>query len=173
VRADVSDPAAVALLIDQAQVSFGPISVLVNNAGVLGPIGLFWDVDPDEWWRNLEINLRGPFLCTHAVLPVMISRGRERIANLTSGVAKVPIADATAYGASQTALVRVTESLARDTADPPTRAAFVVSALPDSNHDSVSHATLSHRQAGRRQFRDSLLQSPPLTPPHISLSAPS
>ena len=114
VPADVSDSAAVASLIDQAQVGVGPISVLINNAGVLGPIGLFWEVDPDEWWRNLEINLRGPFLCTRAVLPGMISRGRGRIANLTSGAAKVPIADATAYGASKTALVRVTESLARE-----------------------------------------------------------
>jgi NAD(P)-dependent dehydrogenase (short-subunit alcohol dehydrogenase family) len=114
VPADVSDPAAVASLVEQAEPSVGPISVLVNNAGVIGPIGLLWEVDPDAWWRNLEINLRGPFLCTRALLPGMISRGRGRIANLVSGAAKGPIADATAYGASKTALVRVTESLARE-----------------------------------------------------------
>jgi NAD(P)-dependent dehydrogenase (short-subunit alcohol dehydrogenase family) len=114
VSADVSDPVAVASLVEQAETRVGPISVLVNNAGVLGPIGLLWEVDPEAWWRNLEINLRGPFLCTRAVLPGMISRGRGHIANLTSGAAKAAGMDATAYGASKTALVRMTESLARE-----------------------------------------------------------
>jgi|SRR5579859_938772 len=96
VTTDVSDLAAVASLVEQAEASFGPISVLVNNAGVLEPVGVLWEVDPYEWWHNLEVNLRGPFLCTRAVLPGMISRGRGRITNLASGAAKVPIADATA-----------------------------------------------------------------------------
>jgi 3-oxoacyl-[acyl-carrier protein] reductase len=74
--------------------------------------GSIEEVDRDEWWHNLEINLRGPFLCMRAVLPGMISRGRGRIANLASGAAKAAIADWTAYGASKTALVRLTESLA-------------------------------------------------------------
>src|SRR5947209_3302004 len=48
VTAAVSDPAAVASLVEQAEASFGPISVLVNNAGVLEPVGVLWEVDPDE-----------------------------------------------------------------------------------------------------------------------------
>jgi NAD(P)-dependent dehydrogenase (short-subunit alcohol dehydrogenase family) len=114
VPADVSDPAAVALLVDQAESSVGPISVLVNNAGVLEPVGLLWEVDADEWWHNLEVNLRGPFLCMRAVLPGMISRRRGCVVNLASIAAKVPIPDATAYGASKTALVRLNENLARE-----------------------------------------------------------
>src|SRR5579859_3230581 len=112
VPADVSTPAAVASLVDRAQVKVGTIRVLVNNAGVLEPVALLWEVDPDKWWHSVEINLRGPFLCMRAVLPGMIARGRGRGVNLASRAAKVPIADGTAYAASKTGLVRVTESLA-------------------------------------------------------------
>ena len=59
VPADVSDPDAVASLVEQ---TVGPVCMLVNNAGVLEPVGLLWEVDPSEWWRNVEINIRGPFL---------------------------------------------------------------------------------------------------------------
>jgi NAD(P)-dependent dehydrogenase (short-subunit alcohol dehydrogenase family) len=112
--ADVSSPSAIAALFEKVEDSASPITMLVNNAGVLAPIGVLWEVDPDEWWRNLEINLRGPFLCMRAVLPGMISRQRGRIVNLASSASKVPIPDGTAYGASKTALVRVTESLSRE-----------------------------------------------------------
>jgi NAD(P)-dependent dehydrogenase (short-subunit alcohol dehydrogenase family) len=147
IPADVSNPKAVAGLVKQAEASVGPISVLVNNAGVLQPVGPLWEVDPDEWWRNIEINLRGPFLCTHAVLPGMISRRRGRIANLASGAAKAPIPDGTAYGASKTALVRMTESLARELEG----TGVSVFSIDPGQVDTGMHEFLAHSPAWLRR----------------------
>lgn len=63
VSADVTDQRAVERVVEQAEQQLGPIDVLVNNAGAVGTIGPIWEVDADEWWRTVEVNLRGPFLC--------------------------------------------------------------------------------------------------------------
>jgi NAD(P)-dependent dehydrogenase (short-subunit alcohol dehydrogenase family) len=82
--ADVTDQAAVDSVVNDVEQTLGPISVLVNNAGVLGPVGLIWEVDPEEWWRCIEINLRGAFLYARAVVPRMIERQRGRIVSVAS-----------------------------------------------------------------------------------------
>ena len=106
--ADVTTPGALAPVIE----ALGPVDLLVNNAGLRGPIGPFWDADPTEYWRAIEVNLHGPILCTRAVLPGMIARRRGRIINLASGAAAMSIAYFSAYCAAKTALVRLTETLA-------------------------------------------------------------
>jgi len=111
IAADVSEPAAVDQLVAETEVTLGPITLLVNNAGVLGPIGVLWEVDPVEWWHCVEINLRGPFLCTRAVLPGMLTRRNGAIVSLASTAATGPTPDGTAYASAKTGLVRLTESL--------------------------------------------------------------
>jgi NAD(P)-dependent dehydrogenase (short-subunit alcohol dehydrogenase family) len=72
-----------------------------------------WEVDPDSWWRTLETNVRGTFLCSHAVLQGMIRRGRGgRIINLAShaGVFRWPTVSA--YSVSKAAVIKFTENLA-------------------------------------------------------------
>lgn len=91
----------------------GAVDLLVNNAGVLGPIGPFWEVEFEQWWRAMEINTRGALLCTRAVLPGMIRRRQGRIVNLVTGAA--PAAYLSSYMASKTALIRATECLAAET----------------------------------------------------------
>jgi NAD(P)-dependent dehydrogenase (short-subunit alcohol dehydrogenase family) len=93
---------------------FGPIDLLVNNAAVVSPIGPLAETDADEWWQALEINLRGPMLWTHAVLPGMIERNRGRIINVASGAGTVAIPFMSAYLTSKTALIRFTEVLAQE-----------------------------------------------------------
>ena len=85
VQADVTDAAAVDAAVQQAERSLGPVDLLVNNAAQLRALGEVWQVDPEEWWRDVEVNLRGPFLCARAVLPGMLARQRGRIVNVTSG----------------------------------------------------------------------------------------
>jgi NAD(P)-dependent dehydrogenase (short-subunit alcohol dehydrogenase family) len=65
---DVVHPQAVARLVETTEQQFGPVDLLVNNAGVAGPIGPLWEVEPDTWWGGVEVHLRGTFLCTRAVL---------------------------------------------------------------------------------------------------------
>jgi NAD(P)-dependent dehydrogenase (short-subunit alcohol dehydrogenase family) len=112
VAADVSDPGAVEQMVREVEASLGSVDLLVNNAGLAGPIGPTWEIDPDDWWRCLEVNLRGPMLCSRAVLRGMIARGGGRIVNVASGAGTFAIPYLGAYVTSKTALIRFTEILA-------------------------------------------------------------
>jgi NAD(P)-dependent dehydrogenase (short-subunit alcohol dehydrogenase family) len=115
---DVRDPAAVEEVVGRIAVEHGVADLLVNNAGISGGSGLTWDLAPEAWWQVLEINVRGTYLCSRAVLPGMLERGSGRIINLSSGAATFPIGldnDGTltsAYMASKAAVNRFTEALA-------------------------------------------------------------
>jgi 3-oxoacyl-[acyl-carrier protein] reductase len=61
--ADVTDQQAVARAVAETERQLGPVALLVNSAGHGGQVGPVWEVEPDEWWRCVEVNLRGPFLC--------------------------------------------------------------------------------------------------------------
>ncbi len=111
VRADVTDRAAVDDIVSQTGARLGPIDVLVNNAGSAGVIGPIWETDPDDWWREVEVNLRGPLLCARAVLPGMIARRRGRIVNMASGIGLTPFPYTSAYACAKVALIRLTDSL--------------------------------------------------------------
>jgi NAD(P)-dependent dehydrogenase (short-subunit alcohol dehydrogenase family) len=62
--ADVSDDGAVAQAITKLRHELGPVDLLVNNAGIVGPVGPTWEIEPDRWWRTMEVNLRGTLLCS-------------------------------------------------------------------------------------------------------------
>lgn len=156
--ADVTDRAAVEDAVARAEGELGPVDLLVNNAGVLQPIGLAWEVDPDAWWRCVEVNLRGPFLWTRTVLPGMLARRRGRIVNLSSGAATGPIADATAYTSSKAALVRFTDSLAAETQ----AAGISVFAVNPGNVPTAMHEHLGQSAAWlRRRGRHAPVFTPP------------
>lgn len=113
-RADVADARELLGALASIEKALGPVDVLVNNAGILGPIAPFWETDPDHWWRVMEVNLRGPMLCTRHVLHGMTARRCGRIINVASGAAIAPYTYFSAYVASKTALVRFTECLAAE-----------------------------------------------------------
>ena len=113
--ADVTDHHAVVEMVAAAESELGPIDVLINGAGSFRALGNAAQVDPAEWWREVEINLRGPFLCTHAILPGMIARRSGRIINIVSAAGLQAIETVSAYGVSKAALIRLTEALAAET----------------------------------------------------------
>jgi NAD(P)-dependent dehydrogenase (short-subunit alcohol dehydrogenase family) len=115
--ADVTDEQAVAAAHGAVAQSLGPVDVLVNNAGVGGPRGEMWDVDPAEWWRTVDVNLRGTFICSRAVLPTMVERRRGRIINVVSNAGAHRWPYFTAYAVSKAAVIKLTESLAAETRD--------------------------------------------------------
>ncbi|MHB8576489.1 MAG: SDR family NAD(P)-dependent oxidoreductase [Dehalococcoidia bacterium] len=112
--ADVTDREAVARCVSTVEAQLGPISLLVKNAGSGGVIGPLWEIDPDEWWRVQEVNLRGPMLCMHAVLPGMVARGAGRIINLGSYVGVRPSPQGSAYATGKAALLRLADSVAAE-----------------------------------------------------------
>jgi len=112
---DVLDERAVGETLAEIGRALGPLDVLVNNAGDGGPVGPLEQTDPALWWHTQEVNVRGPMLCTHAVLPGMIERRRGRIINVSSGAAEINIPYFSSYIVSKTALNKMTELLATET----------------------------------------------------------
>ena len=112
IAADVTDSEAVARAVETAKVAMGPIDLLINAAGVVDEEVTAWDADPDQWWRTFEVNVRGPFLMARALIPEMLEIGGGRIVDLSSGAASHPMAKASGYNASKTALLRLGEHLA-------------------------------------------------------------
>jgi NAD(P)-dependent dehydrogenase (short-subunit alcohol dehydrogenase family) len=112
--ADVSKEKDVGNLVDFTLKTFGIVDVLVNCAGIYGPIGLITDVDTQKWVETININLCGTLICIKAVLPSMIRNRRGKIINLSGGGATFPLPRFTAYSASKAAVVRLTESLAEE-----------------------------------------------------------
>jgi 3-oxoacyl-[acyl-carrier protein] reductase len=110
--ADVADPEAAEALVRDVEAKVGPLDLLVNNAGITGPMAPLWECDPAEWWRCQEVNLRAPMVLCHAVVPGMIARGRGRIVNVSSGAGLRTVPNFGAYVVSKTALIRFSEQLA-------------------------------------------------------------
>jgi acyl-CoA synthetase (AMP-forming)/AMP-acid ligase II/NAD(P)-dependent dehydrogenase (short-subunit alcohol dehydrogenase family) len=113
--ADVTDHTVTAAAVAELRERLGPADVLINNAGVGGPVGPMWDADPAGWWRTFEVNLGGTYTLTRIVLPDMIAAGGGRILNITSnaGVYRWPLMSA--YATSKAAVVKLTENLAAET----------------------------------------------------------
>ena len=111
---DVSQPKEVRELVSFALREFGAIDILVNCAGIYGPIGLTTDVDSEKWLQTVRINLYGTFLCIQAVLPTMIENKKGKIINLSGGGAASPLPRFSAYSASKAAVVRITETIAEE-----------------------------------------------------------
>jgi NAD(P)-dependent dehydrogenase (short-subunit alcohol dehydrogenase family) len=86
------------------------LDILVNNAGVHTAVGPVGEDDPEAWWHDVTVNLRGPYLLSRAALPCMHSGGT--IVNVASGAGMKGFPFSSAYGASKAALIHFTESLA-------------------------------------------------------------
>jgi NAD(P)-dependent dehydrogenase (short-subunit alcohol dehydrogenase family) len=114
IGADVSKEEEVNDMVRQVIQEFDRIDILVNSAGILGPIGLMADNDTKYWIRTIETNLIGTFLCCKAVLPFMIKQHKGKIINLSGGGAAYPRPRFSAYSASKAAVVRLTETLAEE-----------------------------------------------------------
>jgi NADP-dependent 3-hydroxy acid dehydrogenase YdfG len=113
---DVADrrqvEAAVATMVDR----FGRLDVLINNAGVIDPIGTLRDADPDAWGCAIDVNLKGVFFGMRAALPVMEAQGAGTIITVGSGAAHNPLDGWSAYCASKAGawmLTRVADVEAR------------------------------------------------------------
>ena len=113
IEADVSNRGDVERMVERVERELGPIDLLVANAG----IGLretdAWEMEPEEWWHTLEVNVLGVYLSTRAVIPGMLERGGGRIVITGSGAAYLPGSRQTAYSASKAAVVRYGETLAK------------------------------------------------------------
>jgi 3-oxoacyl-[acyl-carrier protein] reductase len=113
VPADVTKPAFVEQAVGVIEDKLGPIDLLVNNAGLRDPVrAMPWEADPLEWWQVMEVNLLGPMLVAHEVVPRMLRRGTGRVLELASGVGLRAEPPYSAYSVSKAALLRWVDNLA-------------------------------------------------------------
>ena len=70
--ADVTDEWSMGSAVERLREQLGPVDLLINNAGIVGPVGPAWEVAIDDWWRTMEVNVRGTILATQLVLPEMV-----------------------------------------------------------------------------------------------------
>jgi NAD(P)-dependent dehydrogenase (short-subunit alcohol dehydrogenase family) len=116
VHTDVSDEASVATMVAEAVARFGRIDVLVNNAVLasnIPPIPIE-SMTVEAWDEVMAVNVRGPFLCTRAVLPSMRKRGYGKIINVGSSTMLEGLPNRLHYVASKGAMVAMTRALARE-----------------------------------------------------------
>jgi len=113
VAADVSSQTSVDEMVEAVEKRFGPITILVNNAGV-SMVVPFLELKEAVWQRHLDINLTGAFLCSQAVLKWMVPRRRGRIINISSQSGKQGNSQYQAYCASKFGLIGLTQSLAME-----------------------------------------------------------
>ena len=111
---DVSSEAQVNELVAFALAELGSLQILVNNAGIYGPMGPTESVPLAEWTRAIEINLYGVLLPCRAVMPHFKQAGRGKIVILSGGGATNPLPNISAYAASKAAVVRLMETLAEE-----------------------------------------------------------
>ncbi len=116
-QADVSKPEQVKAMVEFALGKFGTVDILVNCAGIYGPIGMITDNDAVHWMTTININLCGTFLCMRAVLPVMMKNKKGKIINMSGGGGASPLPRFSAYGTSKAGVIRLTESIAEEVKD--------------------------------------------------------
>ena len=112
--ADVTDEKGIDRAFGEIERSLGPVDLLVNNAGVIGPLGPFADNSVADWWRTLEVDLLGQVICAHRVRPGMIARRSGRIVNIASGGGATMFPYFSSYITAKTALIRFSECLAHE-----------------------------------------------------------
>ena len=113
---ELTDEASVQQATNAALAQHGKIDILVNNAGITGGNGPTWELEPGVWRRVIDVNLVGPYLTCHAIVPHMVRQGYGRIVNIASVAGKEGNPNASHYSASKAGLIGLTKSLGKELA---------------------------------------------------------
>ncbi len=146
IAADVTSPATAASVVAAARERFGPVSLLINNAGIPGPYGPIGTIDPLEWWDTQRVNVLAAVLFMHAVIPGMRERGSGHIINIVSSAGLEPVPHLSAYSVSKSTVMRLTETVDLEYR----RAGIRAFALhPGTITTDMAHTTINSAEAQR------------------------
>jgi len=153
VGADVSDPDAISAMLTTIEDELGPVTVLVNNAGITDD-GLLLRMTPDQWDRVLSTNLRSVFLCTKAVLRGMIRAKGGRVINISSVSGVAGNAGQANYAASKAGVIGFTKSIAKEVGSRgitvnAVAPGFIATDMTEALGDSVTEAATAQISLGR------------------------
>ncbi|MFO0677251.1 MAG: SDR family NAD(P)-dependent oxidoreductase [Polyangiaceae bacterium] len=140
--ADVTDSAAVDAGLARVEGELGPVSVLVQNAGIAESLPLA-KTDDAVWDRTMAINVRAPFRIARALLPKMVAAGFGRVVHVASNAGLTGYAYSAAYCASKHALVGLTRALAAEVAKSPVTVNAVCPGFLDTEMTDRSIATIA------------------------------
>ena len=113
---DITDLAGLQDAHAQVEAEVGPVSILVNSAGIAGSNTSLEDYDPEEWRRVVEINLNGTFYVNKVVIPSMKAHNYGRIVNISSVAGKEGNPNLSAYSAAKAGVIGLTKSLGKELA---------------------------------------------------------
>lgn len=116
VQADVTDPTTIDAALLETEAQLGPVSILVNSAGVAGPNHPLAEYPPDAWRNVIDVNLMGTFHTNRAVISGMVAQNYGRIVNIASIAGKEGNPNASAYSASKAGVIALTKSLGKEVA---------------------------------------------------------
>jgi NAD(P)-dependent dehydrogenase (short-subunit alcohol dehydrogenase family) len=116
-EADVTNREDVLRAVAAGEKAFGPITLLVSNAGVAGPFGPLGVVDPDAWWQAQAVHLRGPLLFLSALLPGMRERRAGRIIVVAAIAGKLVTPNLSAYGMGKASQIRLIQQIHTENLD--------------------------------------------------------
>ncbi len=154
-QANIADRTQVTAAISKLRQTFGPVTVLVNNAGITGFVP-FQQLTDEQWDRMMEINLKGTFIVTQVVLPDMETAKWGRIVNISSSSAQTGAVGMAHYSASKGAIITLTRTLARELGP----LGITVNNIPPG---SVMNTLMSEAHRGQFQTRvEELIQSLPV-----------
>ena len=113
---DITDVAGLAAAHQQTESELGPVSILVNSAGIAGKNVLLEEFDPADWRKVIEVNLNGTFYVNKVVIPSMKARNYGRIVNISSVAGKEGNPNLSAYSAAKAGVIGLTKSLGKELA---------------------------------------------------------
>ena len=158
---DVVNETQVAAAAKAAQANLGRIDILVNNAGISGSVRRSWEYPLDEWRKVMAINVDGVYLCSRAVIPIMIAQKYGRIVNLASIAGKNGSPYFAPYSTSKAAVIGLTKSMGKDLAKdgvivnciaPTAVGTDMVKAFPQKLVDSMIEQTPKGRMASAEEL---------------------
>lgn len=115
VRVDVTSPESVRALMDGTIERHGRIDLVFANAGSFASVAPAWEADPDDWWQDVAVNLRGTMLCARYAVPHMIAAGRGTFITMNGGGGGDGVnLGGSGYATSKAGVVRFTQNLARE-----------------------------------------------------------
>jgi meso-butanediol dehydrogenase/(S,S)-butanediol dehydrogenase/diacetyl reductase len=172
-RTDVTKKSDADRLVSTTLKEFGKIEILVNIAGVPQKWESFFDLDEEDWDRVNDVNVKGVFLVTRAVIPHMITARKGKIINLSSVAGKEGVANAAEYCASKFAVIGITQSLAKELAEYNINVnaicpGIVRTPLWERNLDILSHRTGEPREKIFSDWSKKVPLKRPQTPEDIA-----
>jgi NAD(P)-dependent dehydrogenase (short-subunit alcohol dehydrogenase family) len=165
---DITDPAALAAMVESTTKAFGGVHILVNNAAIFGQLTFkpFFEISAAEWDKVMTVNVRGTVECVKAVLPHMRRQKYGKIINISSATVHRGTPMLTHYVASKGAVIALTRTMARELGDMGIRVNCIapgftlseaVRANPIYDNKAITDMTIAARAIKREELPEDLV----------------